>query len=208
MSTGRGSWWRRNRWALAALPLVLALVAVSGASRLVNFWWPTQLRDAQPASVGEPVDVLVRTTDAAGAATSFGATVLVGPTQEVGDVTDADGMMHLVPYVEGTRVWRTDLTITAAPEHDASGCAVEVLDSRGRTSAYTPSTVGADGLPFTACSPLVPTDALTEGTSAREETYTVPVLVRLAGDVEPAELRLSWTRPDYVAVPLEVTGGG
>jgi hypothetical protein len=208
VSARRAGWWRRNRWALAALPLVLALVAVSGASRLVNFWWPSQLAEAVPAVVGQPVDHLVRTVDAEGEPTTFGATVLVGPTTRARDVTDADGMLHLVPHVDGTRVWRTDLTITAPGEHDAALCFVEVVDDRGRTTGYNPSTVGADGLPFTPCSPLVPTDELLDGTFVREETYTVPVLVRLAADVTPAELRLSWERPDYLSVPLEVTAEG
>lgn len=201
-------WWRRNRWALVALPFVLALVAVTGASRLVNFWWPSQLGDPDPAVVGQPVEHVVRTFDAGGAETSFAATVLVGPTTEARDVTDADGMLHLVPHVDGTVVWRTDLTITAPVEHDAATCFVEVVDDRGRTTRYNPSTVGADGLPFTPCSPPVPTEELLAGTFVREETYTVPVLVRLTADARPAELRLSWQRPDYLSVPLEVTDEG
>lgn len=203
-----GTWWRRNRLALLVLPFVLTLVAVTGASRLVNFWWPTQLRDATVGAVGEPVRHTVRTTDLEGTPLTFDATVVVGATTEAKDVTDADGMMHLVPWVDGTRVWRTDLTITAPVEHDPSGCSVEVVDTLGRTTSYSSATVGADGLPFTACSPPRPSDTLFDDTWVREETYTVPVLVRLTEDVEPAELRLSWQRPDYVSVPLEVADEG
>lgn len=201
-------WWRRNRWALLALPLVLALVAVTGASRLVNFWWPARLTEPIAATVGEPLTLTVDTWDLEGEPTSFPVTLVVGPTTQVGDVTDADGMMQLVPHVDGTRVWQTEVTITAATEHDPSGCYAEVVDSRGRTAMYSSTAVGVEGMSFTPCMPPRSSDDLFDDTWVRPETYTVPVLVRLTSDVEPTELRLYWDRPEYVSVPLSVTDGG
>lgn len=195
------TWWHRNRWALLALPFVLALVAVAGASRLVNFWWPGQLREPVPAAVGQPLRYTVNPADGGEASD---ATLVVGPTTEAQFVTDADGMAQRVPYVEGTRVWATDLTITAPVEDDLSLCYARVVDSRGRTSSYNSSTLEAQGVPFTPCSPPRSTDELFDDAWVRDETYTVPVLFRLAADAEPVELRLYWDEPEYVSVPLEV----
>lgn len=197
------SWWRRNRWALLALPFVLALVAVSGASRLVNFWWPSQLGEPVAATVGEPVAFTAQTWDEQGARTSIDLSVLVGPTVEAVDWTDADGMLQRVPYVEGTRVWRTDVTFTAPPQQDPTVCFAEVVDTRGRTTTYTTTAVGASGLPLSPCSP--PFSLSDEG--PRQETWTVPVLVRLTADVEPRELRIWWQPPEHVSVPLAVEEG-
>ncbi len=194
------TWWRRNRWALLALPFVLALVAVSGASRLVNFWWPSQLREPVVASVDEPVAFTAQTWDDAGEETSIDLTVSVGPTTQTQDFTDGDGMLQTVPYVEGTTVWQTEVTFTAPPEQDPTLCYAEVVDTQGRTTTYATSALGATGLPLSPCAPLFSLSQ--EG--PRDESWTVPVLVRLTSDVQPAELRIWWQPPDYVSVPLEV----
>ncbi|AXH97001.1 hypothetical protein [Ornithinimicrobium avium] len=197
------SWWRRNRWALLALPFVVALVAVSGASRLVNFWWPSQLSEPVVGSVGAPVGLTAQTWDEEGEETSIDVDVVVGPTTEAVDWTDGDGMLQRVPYVDGTRVWRTDVTFTAPAGEDPTLCLAEVVDTRGRTTTYTTTAVGAQGLPVSPCAP--PFSLSEQG--PRDETWTVPVLVRLTADVEPAELRIWWQPPEHVAVPLEVDAG-
>ena len=37
-------WWRRNRWALAALPVALALTLVAAGDRVRTLWWERDLR--------------------------------------------------------------------------------------------------------------------------------------------------------------------
>ena len=41
---------------------------------------------------------------------------------------DGDGLMHYFPRDEGSRVWRTDLTVSADPGTPLTGCQVRLVD--------------------------------------------------------------------------------
>ena len=60
------TWWLRNRWALLALPLVLALTWAATSYRVLTMWNPFQLTDEVTAPAGEPVHLVQELSDAKG----------------------------------------------------------------------------------------------------------------------------------------------
>lgn len=205
-------WWRRNRWALLALPLVLVLAAGAGSYRIWNFWTPYQLTEPVVGRSGEPV----RFTDVLQAAEgSYTVDLTVTASDPVPDdhFTDGDGLMHYFPRDEGSRVWRTDLTVQADPRSPLSGCQVRLVDAQGRVTLYRTGSLGGEAVLGLPSSPCVP--EATPGPSPdfgfdvevsqapRPQTYTVPVYVRTAQDFRPARIEIWWETPRHVAIAVD-----
>lgn len=219
------SWWRRNRWALLALPFVLALATAVSSYRILTLWNPWQLTDPVPAAVGEPV----RFTDEITGVEDYPIELELsaGPARQVTSVPDpaaldaagadaaaaADAAGEPVLEMPGTVVWQIDLTVTADPDEVLRYCSLRLVDDQGRETAY--STVrpgvpvsGDPCVPAAAPGPepdlgldLEPTDA-----APRPETYTVPVIFRTAEDFVPARLDVYWKPPRYAALELTTEG--
>lgn len=207
------TWWRRNRWALLALPLVAGALVLVGSYRVHTFWDRWQLTEPVEATAGRPTTFNDTLEDANGSY-EVALTVEAGPTTVAGAIRDAEGQTHFFPTHEGTRVWQTELTITADPDTILSGCSARLVDTEGRTTHYTQTTAGVP-LPV---SPCVPADATGPGAElgfggdatpapTRPETFTVPVVFRTAEDFVPNRLDLSWSTPRYLSIQLDVEEG-
>jgi hypothetical protein len=205
-------WWRRNRWALAALPLVLLLAAGAGSYRIWSFWSPYELTEPVEGRSGEPVRFTHTLEDAEG---SYTVDLTVTAADPVVDdhFTDGDGLMHYFPRDEGSRVWRTDLTVSADPGTPLTGCQVRLVDIAGRATLYRTSPLGGEAVFGLPSSPCVP--AATPGPSPdfgfvvetsdapRPQTYTVPVYVRTAQDFVPARVDIWWETPRHLAITVD-----
>lgn len=204
------TWWRRNRWALLALPLVVLLAWAATSYRQLTYWNPTHLTEPVRAEGGGPVRLVQELEDTQGTSV-VDLTVEAAPVRQVRTALDMDGQEVALPMRSGTVVWQVDLTVTADPATVLGGCALRLLDERGRETAYSPSTLGVSA-PITPCVPAAtpgPGADLGLGledevAAARPETYTVPVLFRTAADFVPAELDLYYLEPRYAAIPLTV----
>lgn len=157
------SWWRRNRWALLALPFVLALTTAASSYRILTLWNPWQLTDPVAAAVGEPV----RFTDEITAGVEdypIELELSAGPARQVTSVPDpaavdeaeadaadpadtdpADAALgnapsssgEPVPEMPGTVVWQIDLTVTADPDEVLRYCQLRLVDEQERETAYS-----------------------------------------------------------------------
>lgn len=206
-------WWRRNLWALIALPFVVALVLGLGAYRVYTFWWTTHLTEASHAPVGGTATLTDSFEDAQGER-SRTVTMGAGPAEVVTTYPGFSGEMLPVDEVPGTQVWRFELHVEAAPDQVLSACQVEMVDDQGRTFPVRNSLIGWE-LPQDLCVP----DGLPgpqydlgdmwadlmdeeESTEPRPETYSVPVYVRLTDGATPAQAKVYWAVPKYLALDL------
>lgn len=210
----RRGWWRRNRLALAILPLVVALIGLLGSYRFVNFYAQYELTKPARAAAGESVTLVQEWSDASGAHLRE-VTLGAGPTRVVATYPGADGQEVAIAPVEGTQVWRIPLQVQADPEQVLTGCSYAVVDQHGRVATGTVTGMGDHLLSVNYCVPAATPGPdydmgeLWEFTfddepaAARPESYTVPLFVRLAQDAVPVEVRVWWERPEYAALALQ-----
>lgn len=207
----RRGWWRRNRWALLALPFVLLLIVGLGSYRFVNFWWQNELTEPVRAEPGGTATLTADWQDASGEHTRE-VTMGAGTTRAVASYVDDFGTENPVTQIEGTQVWRIMVEVEADADQVLSGCQYRVVDQHGRTARG--STVGI-GPSMLGMDPCVPADApgpaydLGEewgfeapDTPPRPASYTRPFYVRLAEDAVPVELQVYWERPAFLALGL------
>lgn len=210
--SSRRGWWRRNRWALLALPFVLALVVGLGAYRMYAFWWingphePHRPDGSGPASLTQPWK------DAAGEHTRTVSASVTG-ARTVTSYTDREGLLQSVDHVDGTKVWEIDLAVQADPDEVLQGCTYRVVDDAGRTSLGMTSDIGS-GVSTDPCVPAAtpgPAMALGEhyegifdevSTEPRPASYTVPLYVRLVTGAAPTQLHVMWLTPEYLELPV------
>lgn len=202
-------WWRRNRWALLALPLVLVVVAVSGAGRIATFWWPYEMHDRVEGTMGQPVAFADDYRDAAG---MHEREVTLTVTAVIPDapVTDDQGIpLTGVDLTPGTRTWGVEFTVEADPETVLGGCKIALVDAQGRR-ADRDTTLLPGGPSSNACEPLDTINPQAElfvdsppgDPSTRPPAYSRSVQLAVAEDFEPVEVRLWWEPPSYLAVPI------
>lgn len=205
-------WWRRNRWALLALPFAAALALVLGAYRVHTFWWTTHLTEATHAPAGDTATLTDTFEDAQGAHTRT-VTMGAGPAEVVTTYPGHSGEPLPVDEVPGTQVWRFELHVEAAPDQVLSACQMELVDDRGRTFQVRHSEIGWE-LPQDLCVP----DGLTgpeydlgelwadleedEDRPPRPESYSVPIYVRLTDGAAPAQAKVYWAVPKYLALDI------
>ncbi|MDO5739262.1 MAG: hypothetical protein Q4P07_03850 [Ornithinimicrobium sp.] len=203
-------WWRRNRWALIAMPLVLALVLALGGYRLYTFWWQQDLHEAVRPQDGTVATLTQAWRDADGDHTRTVSARVVG-AQQIIVFKDSEGALQPVDRMDGTSVWALTLEVEADPDQVLSGCSYEVVDNRGRITTGSPHTI-AFSLSADACVPAsTPGPQYQMGelwgfddeeSAPRPQTYTVPLYIRLVSDAVPTELRISWEVPKYLALPV------
>ncbi|MBO0901060.1 hypothetical protein J1G43_13915 [Cellulomonas sp. zg-ZUI22] len=198
-------WWRRNRWALVALPVALALTAVAAGDRVRTLWWEQDLR--RP------------TTAAPGATVGFHQDVEgVGPIDvrlRLDDVRDAPRLPEGLELPAGARAVQVDLTLEADPDVPLVTCSLAVRDAAGTRYDYVAIGWGA----YQPASPCVPADATGPWPSLgddldgalgnpdappRPRTWSVSPVVVVPQDVQVADVVLWWQMPDHVV--LEATG--
>ena len=201
-------WWRRNRWALAALPVALVLTLVAAGDRVRTLWWEQDLRVPTAVEVGETGEFHQRVYDGVGGTMPIDVEVQL---DRVGDATVLPDEMDLP---DGTRAVQVDLTLSADPELVLSGCVLAVRDAAGTRYDYVANAWGA----FQAVIPCVPEDTpgpqaslgdLDEKISATETpprpaTWSVSRVVVVPEGVDVTEVVLWWQKPQYLL--LEVPG--
>ncbi|MGD8149962.1 hypothetical protein [Ornithinimicrobium sp. Y1694] len=201
-----GTWWRRNRWALLALPFVLVLAAVAGSYRIWAMWNPLHLTDPTEAAVGQEVRLVTALEDETGPY-AVDVTLSAGPVEVVTDYVDGYGERQPFPEVANTRVWRTELTVAAEPGSPLSACQARFTDGEGRETTYASGpNLGAPSLGPDPCRPPAPEGGEPWELPAPDErpaTWTVPVYVRLVQDAVPQRVDVWFATPRYAALHLE-----
>lgn len=208
------TWWRRNRWALLALPFLIALTVAVGSYRILTIWNPWNPTDPLPAAVGESV-TLVDDLEDAGDGYSVEVSLTAGPAHQVTTTQDTYGEQVELPEIPGTVVWQVDLHVDADPSQILGGCRLRLIAEDGRETFYSPARPGPS-LPLDACvPPEAPGPQADIGITFEEEepppprpqTYTRPILFRTADDFVPARLDVMWATPTYAALELTTEQG-
>lgn len=209
------TWWRRNKVAVLLLPALLVLTTAATSSRVVEYWLETGPHHALPAEAGTPYAYSGSYVDALGEHPRELTVVISEPVRD----TQLRRIPGLEPeevptWPQNSTVWRVDLTWTVDPQLPLGGCMLSLVGTDGSETTYRTGTLGVVGAPFDVCEPVgftgsVPTgvfdlDEPPQEPSTRPQTYTVPAYFVTADDVVPAEVRLWWTFPDYVSVPVDV----
>ena len=203
-ATSARSWWRRNRWALVALPLALALMAAASADRVRSLWWEQGLHSPTTADRGEAVTFHQDVRD------GLGGTRPVDVEVRLDAVVDATALPDGLVVPAGARAVEVEMTLSADPDVVLRGCSLAVRDADGTRYDYV-----ADGWGATQpASPCVPADApgpapslgdlddvLTpDSTPQRPATWTVSPVVVLPADVQVSDVVLWWQLPQHVVL--------
>lgn len=219
-SAGRRGWWRRNRWALLALPVVLVVVAASGAGRAATFWLPNELSDrvdTQFDTMTHFADDYVDATGEHQRSLKIAVRDVVAdpqPLDMAGEpVTGGLGgeepatAQDLLP--QGTRLWQVDLDFEADPETVLTICHVALVDAQGRITERDTSLLSWNA-GFDVCQPANtqnPTSQLfvdeeAHEPSTRPPAYSRSVQLVTADNFEPVAVRVWWEPPTYLSVRL------
>lgn len=199
-------WWRRNRWALAALPVVLVLTVVAAGDRVRTLWWEQDLHAPVAVDAGATGELHQRVYD------GVGGTMPIDVRVHLDGVGDATTLPRDMELPDGTRAVRVDLTLSADPDIVLAGCELAVRDAAGTRYEYEANAWGA----FQAVVPCVPEDTpgpapslgdlddvLSERESApRPATWSVSPVIVLPDDVEVTEVVLWWQKPQYLQLEV------
>lgn len=199
------TWWRRNRWALLALPFALLLAAAAAGDRIGAFWWQSGLHQGVRAGVGETLDYRFTRDDADGE-----HPVEVGiAVESVVETTTGwrDEQLTLPP---GAKALRVTLRFTADPRAVLRDCTIALRAADGTRYDYTADMGGA----FQPYWPCVPPEApgpgavvlaglaATDEGDPRPETYTVEPVILVPADADPAAVLIWWGYPRYAELAL------
>jgi hypothetical protein len=201
-------WWRRNRWALVALPVALLLVLVASGDRVRTLWWDKDLRVATTAEAGARVGFHQEVYDGVGGTLAIDVQVVL---DHVGDAAPLPEDMVL-PV--GTRAVQVDLTLSADPDVVLAGCSLAVRDADGTRYEYVSNGWGAQQ-PVVPCVPQdTPGPALSLGDlddvlsepegPPRPGSWSVSPVVVVPEGVEVTDVVLWWQMPQYVQLPVPV----
>lgn len=205
MSTAPG-WWRRNRWALVALPVALALALVAAGDRVRTLWWEKDLRSPTTVEAGATADFHQRVYD------GDDGTVPIDVQVRLDGVQDAATLPEDLELPPGTRAVQVDLTLSADPDVGLTGCELAVRDAAGTRYEYVSNGWGAMQ-PVVPCVPedtpgpwpkLGDLELSAADTPPRPATWSVSPVVVVPEDVEVADVVLWWQTPQYLL--LEVPG--
>ncbi|MBD7917570.1 hypothetical protein H9657_04655 [Cellulomonas sp. Sa3CUA2] len=201
-------WWRRNGWALAALPVALALTLVASGDRVRTLWWEQDLRRPTAAGPGATVEFHQDVRD------GLGGTVPLDVEVGLDRVADAAPLPDGMELPTGTRAVRVDLTLSADPDVVLVGCSLAVRDADGTRYDYVASAWGA----WQPVSPCVPQDATGPwpslgdlddeispdgtGQAPRPTTWSVSPVVVVPQDVEVTDVVLWWQLPQHVRLDV------
>jgi len=195
-------WWHRNRWALLALPVALALALVAAGDRVRTMWWEQDLRRPTTAEAGAAVDFHQRVRD------GLGGTMPIDVQVRLDGIGTAPTLPDRMELPTGTRAVQVDLTLSADPDVVLTGCFLAVRDAAGTRYDYVANEWGA----LQPTVPCVPQDtpgpwpslgdlddALThEDTPPRPETWSVAPVVVVPDGVELTDVVLWWQMPQHV----------
>ncbi|GGD19492.1 hypothetical protein [Nocardioides daphniae] len=204
---GQPSWWVRNRTALLVLPVAVVLALAASSSRLHDYWWRLDFRDAAVAADGT-ARLVDRLDDGFVDIPIEASYRLVGVTRASAEDLGGDVLPSRLT------AWRVTLEVEADPDVPLKGCHVALVDVDGSVySAEDAQGVGRDNWHFPVCVPadapgpeVVPfsTEAPQRpaGTPPRPRTYEVTTLVVTPADATPATVRVWYFLPKYAELEV------
>lgn len=203
------TWWRRNRWALAALPLVLVVVGLSGWGRIATFWLPHELTDSIDTEAGQLTDFTDDYVDAGGEHERTLRLAVRDVVPDPAPVTSAGEPVVGAELPEGTRLWQLELDVEADPETVLTGCRVALVDAEGAVTERDPTLLPWDA-GWDACQPadtVNPTaqlfvDDAEDDPSTRPTAYSRVVQLLAGEDFEPVAVRVWWETPTFLTARL------
>lgn len=209
------TWVRRNRLGLILLPVALVLAVLASSSRLVHFWLPYVGSDVTKGTVGQGVHLEQAWLDRAGDHVRR-VDVTVHGVARTEVIRNWNGEDIPGEGPKGTQLWRVSLTLAAEPDQVVRGCQLEIEDTRGRRYRYAPLHVTPSQLKTSPC--LNPDEEGPEadftgrsGSASPAPGDQLPRPARwdtvadlvLAGDAEPAYVRIWWDLPSVIVVPVD-----
>ena len=207
------SWFRRNRWGLLLLLPALALALLGNSSRLQLFWWDYKPHEPTRTTIGAPVAFAEEFDDFDGRwRRSLEVSVVSVLTGTV--ALDEEGVRIEDPTPPGAQWVAVRLHVETDPGTVLFACRLSILDDRGREATYGATSVGRYDLPTSPCTPADRPGPQSGGQEAqqaaaqnpRPASYDVTAYVLTAEDFTPAEVRLWWQPPRYVAVDVRSEG--
>lgn len=205
------NWWKRNRlWLALAVPL-LALALAASSFRLFTLYlpWEWSAPVTPNASQGTLTQRYVE-LDGVRRDRKVDVRVVSLETHE-----RYDGLIA----VEGARLWRVALELTATPDQFLEFCDIELTDAAGnrydfRSSIVPEDTQSFNPRPFTLrCVPedapgptLSPfSDEVIEPTVERPGSWTIDALIAVPDGVTPTAVRIGWQQPKFLELQLPNT---
>lgn len=189
------SWLRRNRWGLVLLLPALAAALIGASFRLTTGWAAfSYWREHPPVGFAQHFSLdgvdYFRQVDVRLVASS----VLEFPP---GANRPAD-----------TTLLQLDVGFAAPPDSPLSACTVTLVDGQGRS--FTPIggmddgdvTTQAGCVPVAAPGPIATGLDLPDSGEQRPASWERGMIFLLPTDARPVALRLGWTPPDVVVIPL------
>ncbi|MBB2921135.1 hypothetical protein [Cellulomonas cellasea] len=209
--SGRRGWWRRNRWALAALPVALVAALAASSDRVASYYWHAGLHDARTAGHGEWLELHDEYTDAQGTHER----VVRVRLDRTAALTPAALRQAGVEVPRGARAVQVTLSLEADPDLPLALCRLALRDADGTRYDYE----GPDAGEVTTARPISPCvpgdtpgpsesvgrlDALlsADERDPRPRSWTVEPVVVVPDDARVDEVLLWWREPVYVALDV------
>lgn len=206
----RHSWWRTNRWALLALPVVVVVALATNGSRLPEYWWDRDFREGTHAAPGETVRFSDEYDDGYVRYPIEGDVQLLD-VRRTDTVRNDAGGDDPVEVADGGVLWEVRFRFEVDPEIVMRGCQVALVDDDTRWEPDRYAVSGAS-LPLSSCAPgtqlgpgFLPGDdapSLGHGDEPRPPRYESYAYVVTPSDAEPTAVRLWWFLPRYVELEI------
>ena len=202
---------RPSRWWVAAVPVAVATMLAASGYRVPVFWYQSgQHHEIASGDAGEWVVVRERTSDAHGDLTRAYSGRLTGlGGADTAYVARSDGFT----LADGMVARTVDLEFRAEPDQTLKGCALTLVDDRGRqyrvghvedaigpkTTVCVPEETPGPGV---AVLPSMVRGALPEEEQPRPREWSASPAIAAPRDARFVELRISFEDPDYVTLRL------
>ena len=205
----RQTWWRRERIAVALLPVVIVGALAASSSRVEQYWWQKGFHE-QASLSGSGVARISQTFDDGFLRYPIRADVSLVSAQPV---TRLPGAFRAPRVPTGARLWEVRLRWRADPDVALTGCSIALTrDGKvyvARSFDFDPGAVTSTQTCVPEATPgpkpqpgrtsLVQPEA---GTPSRPSTYETRAYVVVPTDVVPSAVRVWWLLPTYAELPL------
>ena len=208
-----GTWWRRNRLALALLVPVILITIAASSSRVQLFWWPSEPRQLTEGTVGQAVHFTQPWRDMDGDHTRE-VTVTLTSARATSTLTNYAGKDVTPTLPQGATLWDLELHFEADPGQVLAACEMVIFDTEGRR--YTPGNGPLQDelvsrwacTPQDAPGPSAHTRLTGPGKAdepVRPPRYTTHAYVVTRSDTRPERIRINWDWPQ--ALVLRIPAG-
>lgn len=203
------SWWRRNRWALAALPFALVLALAGNASRVDSSWWARDLHAPTVGVQGEFVRFHQEYVDAVGT-DSRTLEVRLDSTEDLTEIPREYSDPIEIP--DGFRGVRVDLSFKADPDQSVYACQLALRGANGDRYVFDPDMVGVAQVELAPCHTFGqpgPKPALFKGGTRgviegeeRPPEWEMHPVVLVPEGAEVTDVLIWWEMPDHLRLKI------